>query len=124
LSKPVILSSMLLDFVATFFASVNTLLPIIATKTCGCCGIWVLSAAQAVGAVLAALVISQIKELRKQGLLFLPVILSELQQLSLFQIAFDAWLALATTGAQTGQHDRPQYHRQLQTRGIRGRMIA
>ncbi|MDP1780000.1 MAG: MFS transporter, partial [Anaerolineales bacterium] len=73
LSKPIILSSMLLDFVATFFASANTLLPIIATGILqvGVKEYGILSAAPAVGAVLAALEISQVKELRNQGILFL-----------------------------------------------------
>ena len=131
LSKPVILSSMLLDFVATFFASANTLLPIIATGVLhvGVVEYGYLSAAQAVGAVLAALVISQIKELRKQGLLFLGSVI-------LFGIAtvifgftrslLIAWLALATTGATDGVSTIIRNTiRQLQTPDhIRGRMTS
>jgi MFS family permease len=131
LSKPIILSSMLMDFVATFFASANTLLPIIATRVLqvGVREYGYLSAAPAVGAVLAALVISQVKELRKQGMLFLGSV-------AIFGIAtiifgatrslLIAWLALATTGASDGVSTIIRNTiRQLQTPDyIRGRMTS
>ena len=131
LGKPVILSTMLLDFVATFFASANTLLPIIATGVLhvGVVEYGYLSAAQAVGAVLAALVISQVKELRRQGQLFLGSVV-------IFGIAtiifgstrslLIAWLALATTGAADGVSTIIRNTiRQLQTPDhIRGRMTS
>jgi hypothetical protein len=54
-NKPIILSTMLLDFVATFFASANTLMPIIARDVLhvGVLEYGWLSAAQSVGAVIA-----------------------------------------------------------------------
>src|ERR1051325_3532263 len=72
-SKPVILSTMLLDFIATFFSSANTLMPIIARDVLhvGVVAYGWLSAAASVGAVIAALVISQLPEIRRQGPLFL-----------------------------------------------------
>jgi len=75
--RPIILSSMLLDFVATFFASANTLMPIIARDILqvGVVGYGWLSAAQSAGAVVAALIISQVHELRRQGPLFLGSVL-------------------------------------------------
>lgn len=131
LSKPVILSTMLLDFVATFFASANTLLPIIATGVLhvGVVEYGYLSAAQAVGAVLAALVISQVKELRKQGSLFLgAVILFGIATIifGLTRSLLIAWLALATTGAADGVSTIIRNTiRQLQTPDhIRGRMTS
>ena len=131
LSKPVILSTMLLDFVATFFASANTLLPIIATGVLhvGVVEYGYLSAAQAVGAVLAALVISQVKELRKQGMLFLgSVILFGIATVifGLTKSLLIAWLALATTGATDGVSTIIRNTiRQLQTPDrIRGRMTS
>jgi len=131
LGKPVILSTMLLDFVATFFASANTLLPIIATGVLhvGVVEYGYLSAAQAVGAVLAALVISQVKELRKQGSLFLgAVILFGIATtiLGLTRSLLIAWLALATTGAADGVSTIIRNTiRQLQTPDhIRGRMTS
>jgi MFS family permease len=72
-TRPVILSTMLLDFVATFFASANTMMPIIARDILkvGEVGYGFLSAAQSVGSVLAALIISQLNDLRRQGPVFL-----------------------------------------------------
>jgi MFS family permease len=72
-TRPIILSTMLLDFVATFFASANTMMPIIARDILKVAevGYGFLSAAQPVGSVLAALVISQLHSLRRQGPVFL-----------------------------------------------------
>ena len=131
LGKPVILSTMLLDFVATFFASANTLLPIIATGVLhvGVVEYGYLSAAQAVGAVLAALVISQVKELHRQGQLFLgSVVIFGIATIifGLTRSLLIAWLALATTGAADGVSTIIRNTiRQLQTPDhIRGRMTS
>ncbi len=72
-ARPLILSTMLMDFVATFFASANTMLPIVARDILhvGKSGYAWLTSAQAMGSVLAGMVTSQIKELRRQGKLFL-----------------------------------------------------
>jgi MFS family permease len=128
-NKPIILSTMLLDFVATFFASANTLMPIIAKDVLnvGVVEYGYLSAAPAVGAVLAALVISQIKELRKQGILFLGAVVV----FGFATIVFGAttsiiiaWIAIATTGAADGVSTINTI-RQLQTPDyIRGRMTS
>jgi len=131
LNKPLILSSMLLDFVATFFASANTLLPIIATGVLhvGVVEYGYLSAAQAVGAVIAALVISQVRELRRQGQLFLgAVVVFGIATIifGLTRSVLIAWLALATTGAADGVSTIIRNTiRQLQTPDhIRGRMTS
>jgi len=131
LSKPVILSTMLLDFVATFFASANTLLPIIATGVLhvGVVEYGYLSAAQAVGAVLAALVISQVRDLRRQGQLFLGAVIVFGIATIIFGLTRSlliAWLALATTGAADGVSTIIRNTiRQLQTPDhIRGRMTS
>src|SRR3990172_12863621 len=104
LSRPIIFSTMILDFIATFFASANTLMPIVARDILQVSVVeygW-LSAAQSVGAVLAALVVSQVQELRKQGLLFMVSVVvfgaaTILFGLSRFFVL--AWCALAITGA-------------------------
>ena len=72
-SKPIILSTMLIDFAATFFASANTLLPIVARDILkvGEVGYGFLSAAQSIGSVTASLVLSQFNEIRRQGRIFL-----------------------------------------------------
>jgi len=131
LSKPVILSTMLLDFVATFFASANTLMPIIATQVLkvGVVEYGYLSAAQAVGAVLVALAISQVRELRRQGFLFLGSVIVFGLATILFGMTRSfivAWLALATTGAADGVSTIIRNTiRQLQTPDhIRGRMTS
>ena len=72
-SRPIILSTMLMDFVATFFASANTMMPIVAKDILKVSEIgygW-LSSAQAIGSVAAGIVVSQVQKLRKQGPIFL-----------------------------------------------------
>jgi MFS family permease len=72
-SRPIILSTMLMDFVATFFASANTMMPIVAKDILKVSEIgygW-LSSAQAIGSVAAGVVVSQVQNLRKQGPIFL-----------------------------------------------------
>ena len=75
--QPLILSTMILDFIATFFSSANTLLPYFAQNilhvgevTYG----W-LAAAQSIGAVFVGLVVSQLRGLRRQGFLLLAAVL-------------------------------------------------
>lgn len=76
LSQPIILSTMILDFFATFFSSANTLMPIFARDILGVGAVeygW-LSSAQAIGAVTAGLVISQLPQVRRQGQVFLGAV--------------------------------------------------
>jgi len=131
LSKPIIFSSMMSDFVATFFASANTLMPIIAVSVLkvGVVEYSYLSAAPAIGAVLAALIISQIKILRRQGSIFLGAVIV----FGLATIVFGAtrsfivaWLAIATTGAADGVSTIIRNTiRQMETPDhIRGRMTS
>ncbi|MCL4274674.1 MAG: MFS transporter [Anaerolineales bacterium] len=130
-SKPIIFSTMLLDFVATFFASAHTLMPIIAREVLNVSVVeyGYLSAAPAVGAVLIALVISQVKEIRRQGQIFLGSVIV----FGLATIIFGAtrsfiiaWLAIAVTGAADGVSTIIRNTiRQLQTPDhIRGRMTS
>ncbi len=130
-NKPIILSTMFLDFVATFFASANTLMPIIAKDVLkvGVVEYGYLSAAPAVGAVLAALLISQIRELRKQGVLFLSAVMVFGFATIVFGMTTSfivAWFAIATTGAADGVSTIIRNTvRQLQTPDhIRGRMTS
>lgn len=71
--QPLILSSMVLDFVATFFASANTLLPYFAQNVLkvGEVAYGWLAAAQSIGAVTVGLVASQYSRIRRQGPLLL-----------------------------------------------------
>lgn len=72
-SQPLILSTMILDFIATFFSSANTLLPYFAQNVLRVGEIaygW-LAAAQSIGAVTVGLVVSQFRSIRHQGILLL-----------------------------------------------------
>ena len=131
LSKEIIISTMLLDFVATFFASANTLMPIVARDILhvGVVEYGWLSAAQSVGAVLAALVISQIHELRRQGPIFLGCVVVFGAATVLFGLSNSvilAWCALVVTGAADAVSTIIRNTiRQLQTPDhIRGRMTS
>lgn len=130
-NKPIILSTMLLDFVATFFASANTLMPIIAVDILkvGVLEYGWLSAAQSVGAVLAALVVSQVRELRRQGPIFLGAVVVFGAATVLFGLSSSfvlAWGALAVIGAADSVSTIIRNTiRQLQTPDhIRGRMTS
>lgn len=130
-ARPIILSSMLLDFVATFFASANVLMPIVARDILrvGVVGYGWLSAAQSVGAVVAALIISQMQALRRQGLLFLGSVLIFGAGTIFFGLARSfvlAWVLLALTGAADAVSTIIRNTiRQIQTPDhIRGRMTS
>jgi MFS family permease len=130
-NKPVILSTMLLDFVATFFASANTLMPIIARDVLhvGVVEYGWLSAAQSVGAVIAALVVSQLPEIRRQGQIFLGSVVVFGVATVVFGVSTSlilAWVALAITGAADSVSTIIRNTiRQLQTPDhIRGRMTS
>lgn len=69
----IIRSTMLLDFIATFFASARTMLPIVADDilNAGAQGYGILSTAQAVGSLIAGGILSLRDELDKQGIVLL-----------------------------------------------------
>jgi MFS family permease len=122
---------MLLDFVATFFASANTMMPIVARDILkvGEVGYGFLSAAQPVGSVLAAVVISQIHTLRRQGPVFLWSVAVFGTATVLFGISHGfilALLALVLVGAADAVSTIIRNTiRQLQTPDhIRGRMTS
>ena len=130
-NKPIILSTMLLDFVATFFASANTLMPIVARDILkvGVVEYGWLSAAPSVGAVIAALVLSQIHELRRQGPLFLGSVVIFGLATVIFGLSSSlvlAWGALTVTGAADAVSTIIRNTiRQLQTPDyLRGRMTS
>src|SRR5437660_5562772 len=66
---PIIVQTMTLDFVATFFASANQLLPIFARDILqvGARGLGFLAAAPAAGAIVAGLAMARLGTIRKQG---------------------------------------------------------
>ncbi len=131
LSQPIILSSMVLDFFATFFSSANTLLPFFAQDILkvGAVEYGWLSAAQAVGAMAAALVISQLQAIRRQGPLFLYSVVAFGLATIAFGLARNFWVAMAAL-ALIGASDSVSMIirntiRQLQTPDhLRGRMTS
>jgi MFS family permease len=130
-SNPLILSSMVLDFVATFFASANTLMPIFAREVLGvgAKGYGLLSAAQSAGAVLAAVVMSQIDEVKNQGRVLMVAVVGFGIATIVFgvsRIFWLSWFGLALAGASdTVSMVIRQTIRQLQTPDkLRGRMTS
>lgn len=90
LHQEVILSSMLLDFFATFFSSANTLLPYVARDLLGVGEVaygW-LASAQSVGAVTVGIVLSQARGVRRQGKLLLGAVTSFGLATTLFGLAY------------------------------------
>jgi len=131
MDHPIILSTMILDFFATFFSSANALLPIFARDILGVSEIgygW-LSAAQSAGAALTSLIVSQIKTIRNQGLVLLGAVVSY----GLWTLVFGvsrlyalSFFALAMMGASdTVSMIIRNTVRQIQTPdNIRGRMVS
>lgn len=75
--SPLISSTMLLDFFATFFASANVLLPIFAKEILkvGPQGFGLLYSAQSVGGILAGLIFSVFHRLKNQGKILIIAVL-------------------------------------------------
>ena len=131
LGQPVILSSMILDFFATFFSSANTLMPIFARDILhvGAVEYGWLSAAQSIGAMAAAAIISQLKEIRHQGrTLLLSVVAFGIATIffGLARSFVGAMIALAFIGASDSVSAIIRNTiRQLQTPDyLRGRMTS
>ncbi|MCX6081703.1 MAG: MFS transporter [Chloroflexi bacterium] len=130
-TRKIIFSTMIMDFFATFFASANTMMPIVARDILqvGEVGYGFLISAQAIGSVSAGLVVSQLPNIRKQG----PVFLSAVVLFGLATIAFGlsnsfllAMFALVLIGAADAVSTIIRNTiRQLQTPDhIRGRMTS
>ncbi len=131
IGQPIILSTMVLDFFATFFSSANTLMPIFARDVLhvGAVEYGWLSSAQSIGAVSAALVMSQIGQIRRQG----PTFLISVVMFGIATILFGlsktflmAMLSLILVGAADSVSTIIRNTiRQLQTPDyIRGRMVS
>lgn len=131
LSRPIILSSMVLDFFATFFSSANTLLPFVARDILHVSELeygW-LAAAQSVGAVTAGVIISQRAHIRRQGAILLGAVVAFGLATALFGMAQVFWLtflALIGVGASDSVSTIIRNTvRQLQTPdAMRGRMTS
>ncbi|HEY5118166.1 MAG TPA: MFS transporter [Anaerolineales bacterium] len=130
-SHPIIRSTMLLDFIASFFASASALLPIFAADILhvGAEGYGVLFSAAAIGALTAGVTLSLLHRISRQGrVLLIAVSLFSLGTI-LFGISRTFWLtffALALTGASDMVSTVIRNtSRQLQTPDfLRGRMVS
>jgi MFS family permease len=103
-SQPLILSTMILDFLATFFSSANTLLPYFSQNVLhvGEVAYGWLASAQSIGAVSVGLIASQFNQIRRQG----PLIIGAVVAFGVATIVFGiarlyalVFLALALIGA-------------------------
>ncbi len=74
--SPMILSTMLLDFLATFFSSATSLLPIFATEilNVGAQGLGLLYGAESIGALIAGTIVSFLGNIKKQGAILLGAV--------------------------------------------------
>ena len=128
---PIIVQTMTLDFVATFFASATLLLPIFAQERLhvGARGYGFLAAAPAIGSVLTALVMARLGTLRRQGRLVVAAVAVFGVATAAFGVSTIYWvslLMLAITGAaDTVSTVLRQTIRQLVTPNhLRGRMTS
>ena len=128
---PIIVQTMALDFVATFFASANQLLPIFAKDILrvGAQGYGFLAAAPAGGAIITGLVMARLGTLKKQGLLVIVSIVIFGAATIAFGLSRVFWFSLLmlaiTGGADTISTILRQTIRQLVTPNkLRGRMTS
>jgi MFS family permease len=128
---PIIVQTMTLDFVATFFASATALLPIFAAEILhvGARGLGLLAAAPATGSVITGFILARLGTLRKQGVILLAAIgVYGLATIG-FGLSKNFWLSLimlALVGsADTVSTVLRQTIRQLSTPDyLRGRMTS
>ena len=130
-STPIIVQTMVLDFVATFFASANQLLPIFAKDILqvGARGLGFLAASPAIGAVIAGLIMARFGTFRRQGATVIGSIAIFGAATIMFGLSRVFWfslLMLAVTGAaDTVSTILRQTIRQLATpNNLRGRMTS
>lgn len=128
---PIIVQTMTLDFVATFFASANQLLPIFAKDILqvGARGLGFLASAPAVGAVFAGLVMARLGILKRQGVIVIVSVAifgSATIAFGLSRVFWFSLVMLAITGAaDTVSTILRQTIRQLATpNNLRGRMTS
>jgi MFS family permease len=131
LHQPIILSSMILDFFATFFSSANTLLPFIAQDVLhvGSVGYGWLAASQSIGSVVVAFFMSQRRQILGQGRLLLLAVAGFGAATILFGFSRTYWLTMGALiligGADTISTVLRNTIRQLQTPdAMRGRMVS
>jgi MFS family permease len=128
---PIIVQTMTLDFVATFFASANQLLPIFAKDILkvGARGFGFLTSASAIGAVIAGLIMARLGTRRRQGMTVIGSVAIFGAATVVFGLSRVFWLSLLTLAlagaADTVSTILRQTIRQLTTpNNLRGRMTS
>src|SRR5256714_708864 len=128
---PIIVQTMTLDFVATFFASANQLLPIYARDILfvGARGYGFLAAAPAAGAIVAGLLMARLGTIRRQGATVIVAVAFYGAATIAFGVSRVFWFSLlmfaATGAADTVSTILRQTIRQLVTPNkLRGRMTS
>lgn len=128
---PIIVQTMTLDFVATFFASATALLPIFAAEILkvGARGLGLLAASPGVGSIIAGLTMARLGVTRRQGKIVLAAVAFYGAATIAFGLSRSFWLSLLMLGM-TGAADTVstvlrQTIRQLVTPNyLRGRMTS
>jgi MFS family permease len=130
-SAPLVVSTLLLDAIATFFSSANSLLPIFARDILrvGARGYGILAAAEATGALLAGIALSLFPPIKRQGIVILVSVFIYGASTIVFGVSklfWLSWLALAVFGASDAVSTvLRQTIRQLVTPNrLRGRMTS
>ena len=128
---PIIYSTMLLDFFATFFASATVLLPVFAKDilNVGPKGLGLLYAASSVGAVTAGIGISSVKNIKHQGRILIAAILCYGLATILFGLSRSFYLSLiflfiAGAGDAVRTIIRNTMRQLITPDHLRGRMVA
>lgn len=128
---PIIVQTMTLDFVATFFASANQLLPIYAKDilNVGARGYGFMAAAPAAGAIVAGLIMARFGALKKQGVTVIVAVAFYGAATIAFGVSKAFWFSLlmlaAIGAADTVSTILRQTIRQLVTPNkLRGRMTS
>ncbi|MBI4078818.1 MAG: MFS transporter, partial [Candidatus Levybacteria bacterium] len=95
-SKPLIWSTMLLDFFSTFFSSATALLPIFAKDILrvGPQGLGLLYAAPSIGAVIAGFIMAHLGTIRRQGYMLLLAVSFYGLATALFGVSRIFWLSI------------------------------
>jgi MFS family permease len=130
-STPIIVQTMLLDFVATFFASATTLLPIFAVEVLhvGARGLGILASAPAVGSVISGFVMARLGNINRQGATVIVAVATYGLATIGFGLSRSLWLSLVMLSL-VGASDTVstvlrQTIRQLVTPdGLRGRITS
>jgi MFS family permease len=129
--QPIIMSSMLLDFFATFFSSATVLLPLFSKDILkvDVVGYGWLVAAPSVGAALVALLLAFARQIRRQGLFLLSAVAGFGVATVVFGLSKTFWItyaALVLTGATDGFSTiiRNTVRQLLTPDRLRGRMTS